>query len=144
MFLEGNWGLVQRLEHGPDGSIRERADQRQYEELNKKLAIQPHVMRGNFVWDMPDLVADSGAKRAIGYLVNDWQLSGVVNLSSGTNYDIGYSYQSNGSAMNLTGSPDYNIGEPLFSSSPGRAARATSTRSSTRRSSRGRPTAPWG
>jgi hypothetical protein len=119
MFLEGNWGLVQRLEHGADGSVRERADQAQYEELNKKLAIQPHVLRGNFVWDMPDLVADGGAKRALGYLLNDWQLSGILNLSSGTNYDIGYSYQSNGSAVNLTGSPDYNIGEPLFSSSPG-------------------------
>jgi hypothetical protein len=119
MFLEGNWGLVQRLEHGADGSIRERADQGAYEELNKNLAIQPHVWRGNFVWDMPDLVADSGAKRALGYLLNDWQLSGIVNLSSGTNYDIGYTYQRNGSAINLTGSPDYNIARVNFNGDPG-------------------------
>jgi hypothetical protein len=119
MFLEGNWGLVQRLEHGADGSIRDRADQQAYEDLNRKLAIQPHVMRGNFVWDMPDLVADSGAQRAIGYLVNDWQLSGILNLSSGTNYDIGYSYQRNGSTINLTGSPDYNIARVVFNGDPG-------------------------
>jgi hypothetical protein len=119
MFLEGNWGLVQRLEHSPDGTFQQRADQDAYEDLNRKLAIQPHVMRGNFVWDMPDLVADGGAKRAIGYLVNDWQLSGVVNLSSGTNYDIGYDYQRNGEAINLTGSPDYDIARVVFTGDPG-------------------------
>jgi hypothetical protein len=118
-FLEGNWGLSQRLVHNADGSIVDRADQGAYEDLNKKLAIQPHVMRGNFVWDMPDLVADSGAKRAVGYLLNDWQLSGILNLSSGTNYDIGYSYQRNGSTINLTGSPDYNIARVLFNGDPG-------------------------
>jgi hypothetical protein len=76
-------------------------------------------MRGNFVWDMPDLVADSGAKRALGYILNDWQLSGLLNLSSGTNYDITYSYQSNGGAVNITGSPDYNIARVIFNGDPG-------------------------
>jgi hypothetical protein len=106
ILLEGNTGLFTRLQHNPDGSFQERADQQAYEDLNKQLAIQPHVLRGNFVWDMPDLVADGGAKRALGYLLNDWQLSGLVNLSSGTNYDLSYSYQSAGSNINLTGSPD--------------------------------------
>ena len=118
-FLEGNWGLVQRLQHNADGTFQPRADQGAYEELNRKLAIQPHVMRGNFVWDLPDLVADGGAKRAIGYLVNDWQLSGVVNLSSGTNYNLSYSYQTNGGAINLTGSPDLNIARVVFNGDPG-------------------------
>jgi hypothetical protein len=119
MFYEGNTGLGQpwRLQHAPDGTISLRDDQAQYEELMKQLAIQPHVLRGNFVWDMPDLVADGGAKRVIGYVVNDWQLSGIFNLSSGTNYDIGFEYQNNGSSTNLTGSPDFNariryIGDP--------------------------------
>ena len=83
----------------------------------KNLNRQPHVLRGNVVWDLPDLAADGGAKRAIGYIVNDWQLSSIFNLSSGTNYDITYSYQSNGASVNLTGSPDYGarilyVGDP--------------------------------
>jgi hypothetical protein len=106
ILLEGNTGLNTRLQHNADGSFQERADQQAYEDLNKQLAIQPHVLRGNFVWDMPDLVADGGAKRTLGYILNDWQLSGLVNLSSGTNYDLSYSYNSNGSSVNLTGSPD--------------------------------------
>jgi hypothetical protein len=65
------------------------------------------VLRGNLVWDMPDLVADGGVKRALGYVLNDWQFSSIFNLSSGTNYDITYTYQSNGGSVNLTGSPDY-------------------------------------
>ena len=106
ILLEGNTGLNTRLQHSADGSFSERADQQAYEDLNKDLAIQPHVLRANFVWDLPDLVADGGAKRIIGFIVNDWQLSGLGNLSSGTNYDLSYSYQSNGANINLTGTPD--------------------------------------
>ena len=40
-------------------------------------------------------------------------------MSSGTNYDLGYSYQSNGSAVNLTGSPDYNIARVVFNGDAG-------------------------
>ena len=70
ILLEGNTGLFRRL--NADGS--DRADWEAYQDLNKKLASQPHVFRGNLVWDLPDLVADGGAKRALGYLLNDWQL----------------------------------------------------------------------
>jgi hypothetical protein len=103
----GNSGLTKRLQHAADGAISVRADQAEYEELNKNIAIQPHVMRANVVWDLPDLTADGGARRALGYLLNDWQLSSILNVSSGTNYDLGYSYQSQGANVNLTGSPDY-------------------------------------
>ena len=67
---------------------------------------------------MPDLsLADGGAKRIVGYLVNDWQLSGVFTGNSGNRYDINYSFQSNGANRNLTGSPDYGarivyVGDP--------------------------------
>jgi hypothetical protein len=117
ILFEGNTGLSTRMQHNPDGSFGPRADQARYEELFKKLSIQPHIMRGNFVWDMPDLRSDAGAARVLGYILNDWQLSGLVNLSSGTNYDIGYSYQNAGSSINLTGTPDIGariryIGDP--------------------------------
>jgi hypothetical protein len=107
ILLQGNTGLFTRLQHNPDGSVQVRDDQKAYEELNKNLARQPHVFRANFVWDMPDLVADGGFARTVGYIVNDWQLSGLVNLSSGTNYDLQFQYQANGNPINLTGSPDY-------------------------------------
>ena len=58
---------------------------------------------------MPDL-ATSGAgaaKKTVGYIVNDWQISGVLTANSGPEYDLGFSYQNNGANKNITGSPDY-------------------------------------
>ena len=51
-------------------------------------------------------------------MLNDWQLSSIFNMSSGTNYDINYSYQSNGSSVNLTGSPDFGA-RIVYLSDPG-------------------------
>ncbi len=82
------------------------------------LNLQRHVAKVNAVWDMPDLsLADGGAKRIVGYIVNDWQLSGIFTGNSGNRYDLGYSFQSNGANRNLTGSPDYGarivyVGDP--------------------------------
>jgi hypothetical protein len=47
------------------------------------------------------------AMRALGALVNDWQLSGVYTGGSGLPYDARFSYQQNGAPVNLTGSPTY-------------------------------------
>ena len=61
------------------------------------------------MWDLPDLNTSGAgaAKKTVGYIVNDWQLSGVFTGNSGTRYDLSYSYQTNGANKNLTGSPDY-------------------------------------
>lgn len=81
---------------------------------------------GNFVWDLPDLPASSSGARAIGLVVNDWQLSGIWSGSRVANfgqsnptvaYTVGYSYQNGGSNQNLTGSPDFGgrirlVGDP--------------------------------
>jgi hypothetical protein len=108
LSLKGNTGLQQRLVHNTDGSISLRADQAQYEKQFENLNLQRHVAKVNAVWDMPDLsLSGGGAKRVIGHLVNDWQLSGVFTGNSGNRYDLGYSFQSNGANRNLTGSPDY-------------------------------------
>jgi hypothetical protein len=108
LVLEGNTGLVQRFVHGADGSVSLRPDQGQYEEMFKQLNLQRHVMKANAVWDMPDLsLADGGAKRLVGYLVNDWQLSGIFTGTSGNRYDLGTSFQSNGQNVNMTGSPGF-------------------------------------
>jgi Carboxypeptidase regulatory-like domain len=115
----GNTGLQQRLQHAPDGTISIRADQAEYEELNRDLALQRHVAKFNAVWDLPDLNtgASGAAKKTVGWIVNDWQLSGVLTANSGQKYDLNYAYQNNGANRNLTGSPDYGarivyIGDP--------------------------------
>jgi hypothetical protein len=119
LLLEGNTGLQKRLQHNADGSYSVRADQAKYEEMNKTLTnFRPHVIRGNMVWDMPDMATDGGgARRVLALLANDWQLSGILSAGSGNPYDLGFSYQNNGSNVNMTGSPDYGariryIGDP--------------------------------
>ena len=55
---------------------------------------------------------------AIGAVVNDWQLSGILTAGSGVPYDITYTYQSNGANVNITGSPDY-AGKIVYVGDPG-------------------------
>jgi hypothetical protein len=109
LSLKGNTGLVKRLQHAADGTISVRADQAQYEDMFSDLGLQRHILKANAVWDMPDMATQgsSGSKKVIGYIVNDWQLSGVLTANSGTKYDLSYSYQNNGGNVNITGSPDF-------------------------------------
>ena len=74
-------------------------------------------MKGNFIWDLPDVRGSGSAMRVIGAVLNDWQLSGIWTASTVAPYQIGFSYQSGGSNVNLTGSPDYGarvrvVGDP--------------------------------
>ncbi len=103
----GNTGLVQRLQHGADGSVSVRADQAEYEKLLNQLNLQRHLVKANWVWDLPDYKASSGAGHIVGAVVNDWQVSGLFTGGSGNRYDIGYSYQNGIGNQNITGSPDY-------------------------------------
>ncbi|MEO8075974.1 MAG: hypothetical protein ABI818_06555, partial [Acidobacteriota bacterium] len=95
-----------RLQHNADGSVAYRSDQAEADDL---LQVDPvrHTMKGNFVWDLPDVTSSRAPLRALGYVINDWQFSGIWTASTGSPYAIGYSYQSGGSSVNLTGSPDY-------------------------------------
>jgi hypothetical protein len=107
LSLTGNTGLAKRLTHNADGSISVRDDQAQYEELNEMLNLQRHLLKANWVWNLPKLPTPNAALKAVGYVVNDWQLSGIYTGSSGNRYDLGFSYNTGGGAVNLTGSPDY-------------------------------------
>ncbi len=136
LSLKGNTGLQLRIQHAADGTISVRPDQAQYEALNENLAMQRHVIKSFAVWNIPDVPEGWGSiAKAI---LNDWQLSGVLTAGSAFQpgaiqangaaqanpannlngrYDITYTYQNNGSAVNLTGSPDYNarivyVGDP--------------------------------
>jgi hypothetical protein len=108
LSFTGNTGLQRRLVHNSDGSISLRSDQAQYEKLNDQLNLQRHLVKANWVWDLPDWKSSSSAGKAIGYVINDWQVSGLFTGGSANRYDVNYSYNSNGGAVNLTGSPDYN------------------------------------
>jgi len=118
LSLTGNTGLQQRLQHDyATGAVSIRDDQAKYEDLNKNLNNRRHVLKANWVWDMPDVKSENTALRAVGYVVNDWQLSGILTAGSGDHYDLGFSYNANGANKNLTGSPDYGarikfVGDP--------------------------------
>jgi hypothetical protein len=103
----GNTSAQLRLQHHPDGSYSVREDQAEFERLMRNTGNRPHVIRGNFVWDLPDLKRDNTVGKAIGMIANDWQLSGVYSGTSGSPFDATYSYNTGGSNVNLTGSPSY-------------------------------------
>lgn len=119
-----------RLQHNPDGSFSFRADQAQADELLGDNNPIRNTLRANFVWDLPDLKSSQPALRAIGYVLNDWQVSGIwsgarqgANVTAGNSnvpsaaYPVAFSYQNGGGSQNLTGSPDYGaririVGDP--------------------------------
>ena len=107
LSFKGNTGLQKRLQHGADGSVSTRADQADYEKLLNQLNLQRHLLKSNWVWDLPDYRTSNTAGRVLGYLINDWQVSGLYTAGSGNRYDLNYSYNTGGSSQNLTGSPDY-------------------------------------
>ncbi len=107
-----------RLQHAADGSWSELADEAKAWDMLSAVIPNTHILKGNFVWDLPDLHMNQPAMKAVGYIVNDWQLSGVwtgsTNGSTSTQfnaaagrYNVGYSYSSGGGNVNITGSPDY-------------------------------------
>jgi hypothetical protein len=118
LSFTGNTGLQLRLQHNADGSYSVRPDQAQYEALNNTLDSRPNVIKANALYDLPKLHgSDSGAMKTLGYVLNDWQISGVFTGTSGAAYDLGYTYQNNGGNVNLTGLPDYGarivyVGDP--------------------------------
>ena len=59
---------------------------------------RPHNFVVNFIWQTPK-VADG----ALGYIANDWQISGVYRWTSGRPYTVGFSIPGYGNT-NLTGS----------------------------------------
>jgi hypothetical protein len=106
-----------RLQHNDDGTITVRADQGKANELLGNNNPQTHIMRAQFVWQLPSLRSDQSTLRAIGLVVNDWSLSGIWQGASGSDYTIGFTYQNGGGNVNLTGSPDYGarilvVGDP--------------------------------
>lgn len=103
-----------RLKHAADGSFTLRDDMAKAYELFGNDVNQLHQFKANFNWALPQLRAGG---RILRQIANGWQLTGTWVGSPGGKYAIGASYQSNGSSINLTGSPDYGarvtvVGDP--------------------------------
>ena len=103
-----------RLQHNADGSFAFRDDQQKANDMLAAVIPNKHIIKGNFVWELPELPASSSTTKVIGLVVNDWQLSGVWTASTGGiatgaggAYAIGYGYSAGGGNVNITGSPDY-------------------------------------
>jgi hypothetical protein len=96
-----------RLQHNADGTVTLRADQAKADDLLGNNYPQAHVMRGNFIWELPRISSNSATLRALGLVLNDWSLSGIWSGVTGSVYTVGFNYQSGGGNVNLTGSPDY-------------------------------------
>ena len=111
-----------------------RADQAEADELLGRPTPQPPHHEGELRLGSAGPQERHGrALKAIGLVVNDWQLSGIWTASTGAPYTVGFSYQNGGGNVNLTGSPDYGARIRVVGD-PGRAAAArTRTASSTRR-----------
>jgi hypothetical protein len=109
-----------RLQHNADGTFSVRDDQAKADELLGTAIANRHVLKGNFVWDLPDIKSDGATLRALGFIANDWQLSGVWTASTGGAYAVGVSYQGGATGngnQNITGSPNYGgrvrvVGDP--------------------------------
>ena len=110
IVLSQKGSTTARLQHNADGSFSERADQAEADELLGNFIPIRHTMKGNFVWALPKIQSDSTVLKTIGYIANDWQLSGVWTGTSGAAYTVGVSYQGGATGngnQNITGSPTY-------------------------------------
>jgi hypothetical protein len=98
---------ARRVQHNADGTVTLRTDQAQADELLGNNYPQSHIMRGNFVWELPRLQGDGTGWEIAKAVLNDWSLSGIWSGVTGATYNVGFTYQSGGGNVNLTGSPDY-------------------------------------
>jgi hypothetical protein len=107
MGISDHQNLAPRLQHAADGTFSVRSDQAEAQRLLGNNNPRANVMKANFVWDLPDLHATGDVMKAVGLVINDWRLSGIWTGSTGSAYAVSASYQSGGSNVNVTGSPDY-------------------------------------
>jgi hypothetical protein len=99
-----------RLQHNADGSITSRSDQAKADEMLGNNQPQTHIMRANFIWQLPTITSSQPALKALGVLANDWNLAGIWSGATGASYSVALNYVSGGgTAANvaLTGTPDF-------------------------------------
>jgi hypothetical protein len=103
--LTGNTGLLLHYVYGASGTTPTLwSGQAAYEALNNTLDRRPHFLKFNSTWEAPGVNTMGGF---VHQMTKDWQLSGILTAASGTAYTLGYSYNTAGSPVNITGSPDF-------------------------------------
>ena len=102
--LKGNTGIVQHYVYSASGAISLWSGEAAYDKLFSNLDPIPNFLKINSTWNVPGITTMGGFVHQV---TGDWQISGVLTAQSGGAYSLGYSYQSNGSNVNLTGSPDF-------------------------------------
>jgi hypothetical protein len=105
--LSDKANILPRYQHDAAGNISLRSDQAQADALLGDSLTPRHTSRTNVIWKLPTLSGSSGARKAVGAVVNDWQVAGVWSAVTGTPYSVNFAYQSGGGNVNLTGSPDF-------------------------------------
>jgi hypothetical protein len=103
----GNTLSSQHLVHNADGTIGLASYQEANDELISNVGLRRHLIKGNFMWDLPAVSSSNGSMKVLNAITRDWQLSGVFTGGSGAPYDATYTYQTAGANVNLTGSPNY-------------------------------------
>jgi hypothetical protein len=74
-----------------------------------------HNFNVNWVYELPSATNS----RALGYLLNNWQLSGIYRYQSGQPYNIGFSIPGGISSTNLTGAADIETARIVLVGNPG-------------------------
>jgi len=98
-------------------TITNRDDQQQAQDLLGNNNPNKSRMNATFTYALPKLTGNAPVFKALGPIINDWQLSGIWTMTTAGFYTISHSYQNNGTNLYLTGSPDYGarvyvIGDP--------------------------------
>jgi len=101
--LKGNTGITQHYTY-TNGALSLWSNEAAYEKLFSTLDPIPNYLKANATWNIPGITGRGGFLHQI---TSDWQISSVLTVQSGAAYSLGYSYQSGGSNVNITGSPDF-------------------------------------
>jgi hypothetical protein len=102
--LTGNTGIVQHYTYTTGVPVlwsNEAAYDKLFLHQND---TPPNFLKVNATWSIPGVTSKGYFLRQI---TSDWQVSGILTAQSGSAYSLGYSYQSAGSSVNITGSPDF-------------------------------------
>ena len=102
--LKGNTGISQHYTYTGGVPVLW-SGEAAYDKLFSNLDPVPNYLKVNSTWNIPGITSRGAFLHVI---TGDWQVSGVLTAQSGGAYSAGFSYQSNGSNVNLTGSPDFN------------------------------------
>lgn len=114
--LTGDTGLLLHYVYGASGTAPTLwSGQAAYEALNNNLDRRPNFLKVNSTWEAPGVNTMGGF---VHQLTKDWQFSGILTEASGSAYTLGYGYNTAGSNVNITGSPDFG-GMPVLGSGLG-------------------------